>query len=93
MEVILSWQQNGFSIRHVMVEALVKMNRESTVQYVEQMGQVTEKLDNLFDLLCSGRANRFEGGTSEVADNHPKELSDQFLASVKVGMKPGLRMG
>ena len=92
LEVIRTWQGKGFSIRHIMVEALWKLEREADQPYGEQIDRVNEKLDDLFDLLRSSRENRGEDPVSEEQADRSQDLSSHFLASIKVTAKPGLRM-
>lgn len=92
LEVIRAWQRKGFSIRHIMTEALRNLDREASAPYEAQIEQVNEKLDDLFDLLRSNKENHGEDLVGETLTESLQDLSTQFLTSIKVASKPGLRM-
>jgi hypothetical protein len=91
LKVIHSWQQEGFSTRQILVEALEKLEPNSKfTYYIELFAGMNEKLDKLVNLLSFG----YEGREIECVDvtdcESVHELSSQFMTTIKMTAKSGI---
>lgn len=92
LDVIIALQNRGFSLRQIMIEALLKFNIETNDGICEQMIQINKKLDQLSKLLDSINENK-NMEEDDQRDSSEQELSRGFLEAVKITVKPGLRIG
>ncbi|MCB2160473.1 hypothetical protein KQH40_00135 [bacterium] len=77
-EVIEAWVEEGYSLRHVIVEALISLKKEELGQ-----GEINSIVEKLQDLILSFDKSRPDQ-LSEAS------LSNSFLVAVKQSMKSGL---
>ncbi len=92
LDVIRSRQKDGFSVRDVIAEALLIMGDESMASYGKQLDEVSERLNELINLICFRTKNvlvdRSEEGNQR---DSTKALAGNFLGAVKMAARPGLR--
>jgi hypothetical protein len=87
--VLVRWQEEGYSIRHIMTEALIRLEESDT------------KPDtHLADILAALQAISQQIGQLEARSTYPGRttpepqaaLSDAFLIAVKGAARPGVKM-
>ncbi|MCP4140128.1 MAG: hypothetical protein GY755_07535 [Chloroflexi bacterium] len=77
MRIIEAWVEEGFSLRHQLVNMIVS-SKDGGSEYSELLRQIEHLLSN------SERSQ-------EVSDADRRELSDDFLGSLKMSVKDGYR--
>lgn len=78
-EVIEAWVEEGYSLRYVIVEALVSFKKEGLRQ-----GDVNSLVEKLQDLILSI-------DKSETAQLSEVSLSNSFLDAMKQSVRDGMR--
>lgn len=78
-EVIEAWVEEGYSLRYVIVEALVSFKKEGLRQ-----GAVNSLVEKLQDLILSI-------DKSETAQLSEVSLSNSFLDAMKQSVRDGMR--
>ena len=81
-EVIESWVSEGFSIRHLMIEALLSLRKGKG-----QESFIFDALEQIKDLLSEMDMNGNVGIRTEKNNNLPAS----FVESLKISAKPGQR--
>jgi len=79
-EVIEAWVAEGYSLRHVIVEALISFKKEGVRQ-----GEVNSLVEKLQDLILS-----FEKLTAPQLSE--TSLSNSFLDAMKQSVKDGVKL-
>lgn len=87
--VIRAWQSKGYSLRHIMSEALLKLD-------VNEMGIPDERLSDLYRKLDEISVQIQKIGDSSHATGLNREssssgLSHHFVDTIKVALKPGIQ--
>jgi hypothetical protein len=93
-EILEAWGSKGYSVRHVITEALLKLGdpglESSQNPANPDLNIVLTKVNILLDQI----ENR---GLPPIRkpeeDNVPSSLADSFVSSVKMAVKPGMRIG
>jgi hypothetical protein len=80
-EVIEAWASNGYSLRRIIVNALISYQSENS--YASSMEDVLEKITRLFRSMKAS-----EGSAKDMPDS----LTDVFVGSLSKSMKSGMRM-
>lgn len=85
-EVIEAWAKQGYSLRHILTEALLLLGNHENNSV--KSGDIAETVDRLSRLV-----ERLEDRLEVVPAGQPvnSELSTAFLASIKMAAKPGIR--
>lgn len=83
-QVIEAWASRGFSLRYVLVEALLAYTDQETRQnnYYSVLEQILTILQEL----------RVEPGPNNGQINQDKRLSEPFLNAIAKATRPGLRV-
>jgi hypothetical protein len=91
LEVLAAWQEAGFSRRHVLTEALLRLNGETGDSTANTLAALTEVLSQAQVLLENMQNGHYvpTGGQSEEPED--QALAESFLASVRQAARPGLR--
>jgi len=85
-EVIEAWAKQGYSLRHIITEALLLLDNHETHSY--NMDDLSEPIDRLFRLV-----ERLESDyqVAQPVNHVETKLSDTFV-SIKSTLKPGIRI-
>ena len=90
--VLRSWQEMGFSKRHILTEALLKLNDEGENENTSTVDELRELLRQAYALLEEMQNGGHHSQPSRNGERAAGEaLSASFLASVKNAARPGLR--
>ena len=92
MSILAEHQEQGFSIRQVMIEALLNLAEEpddAISPLVNELQEVLGKAQFLMDQLQS-MPQRFSPSSKDVG-REATELTEGFLLSVKNAAKPGVQ--
>jgi hypothetical protein len=86
-EVIEAWAKQGYSLRHIVTEALLLLGKHDV--NATDLNDITETVDRLSRLV-----DKLEDHFEIVKLDHPAnaELSAAFLSSVKMSVKPGVKI-
>ena len=87
-EVIEAWVKQGYSLRYILTEALLRLGDHEDHTQSSQLGDISETIERLACLV-----NSLEGKLEIVQPDHQAktDLSESFLSSIKSAAKPGLR--
>jgi hypothetical protein len=86
-EAIEAWVKQGYSLRYILTEALLLLDKQEN--HSSQMGDIAETVDRLSRLV-----ERLEDRLEVIQPGQPikSELSTAFLSSIRIAVKPGLRL-
>jgi len=89
-EVIDAWVKQGYSLRYILTEGLLRLGDRDNHADRTQMSDISKTVERLTCLV-----DRLEGKLEIIQPSHQtkSELSESFLSSIKMGAKPGLRGG
>ncbi len=85
--VIQAWKDKGFSVRQIMVEALLKLE---TNKSDESLSDLFRKLDEI-SVQIEGISSNNLVVINEVGESSDEGLSPQFMQSIKLSVLPGLQ--
>ena len=80
--MIDAWVEEGYSLRHQLVNLLISSDQEES-----QNNEHSESLMKLERLIGDAKKEK------EVSDTANKEISDNFVSSLKRSVKGGLSVG
>ena len=92
-EVLRSWYAQGYSVRHIITEALLKVDEESEQVTDIALAELNETLGRVGQLLEQMQNRGYTTVAAEAAGQAQEALSGAFVASVKSAAKPGIRIG
>jgi hypothetical protein len=92
-EILKVWYAGGYSIRHTITEALLRLDeagtvsvpdaaRDDMIEVLHQVKQVLEQIQN-GDSLSYRESN---------AGDCPASLTENFVASIRQAAKPGMKL-
>lgn len=94
LTILTCWMSKGYSIRQVLIEALLQMQDiKSPSANQKDLQALKEEIERLISLL-----ERVNQGSEQVQDYHTRNIdplgliSDKFAMSIKQNIKPGLRV-
>jgi hypothetical protein len=89
-EVIDAWVKQGYSLRHVMTEALILLGKHGeNSDYISKIiiiSELVERFSKLLDKIESAPFPSLSKGLEQI------ELKDSFVSSIKLAAKPGMRI-
>jgi hypothetical protein len=88
-EVLNAWVDKGYSVRHIITEALLQLGKEPGKHGDNRGGSMAEIVDRLASLVA-----RLEGhlpNAQSPASQVEPELKSSFVAAIKKAARPGLR--
>lgn len=85
-EVIEAWVKQGYSLRHIITEALLLLSNHENNSV--KSGDIAETVDRLSRLV-----ERLEDRLEVIQPGPPikTELNETFISSIKMAIKPGIR--
>lgn len=93
LEVLNAWIEKGFSTRHILTTALLELKHPgSNLEFSQgdrDWGSVLNQIGQLLEFVETVKANptsRQEPTLDQVV------LHESFLASIKLGVKPGIKL-
>jgi hypothetical protein len=92
MKVIRDRKQNGFSVREIIVEALLKYPQDKESKNNDQIDIVNERLTELIDLVQIIKGSRSIAKEEGGEEHSPPGLSEQFLGAIKMTARSGLKI-
>ena len=89
--VLSTWQERGYSLRHILTEALIRLDAGETDGSIplEDLAGLMTQLGELVELLQAG--SWVSQGVSNTMPGRD-QLSDAFLTSVSKASRPGMRL-
>jgi len=92
-QVLKAWFENGYSLRYIMTEALLRLDlsQRDQVDSVD-LNEVNGKLDHINQLLEWMGNTQPNSVTKNNTDAFQDKLPDTFLTSIKQSAKPGLKL-
>ena len=93
-EVLNAWIRKGFSARFILTKALLELDHLGSDMEMSQddrdLGLVLDQIDQLLEIVKAIKANPI---TRQDLDPEQPILHESFLASIKLGAKPGIKHG
>ena len=94
LEVLNTWIRKGFSARYIITKALLELDHPGSDLEMSQdnrdLDLVIDQFDQLFEIVKAIKANPI---TRQDLDPEQPILHESFLASIKLGAKPGIKHG
>lgn len=93
-EVLKRWYGEGYSVRYVLTEALLKLDEDTDqagqaqATLLAELMAALERANHLLAQLQTGQVVPAGNGGGELH----AELTETFVASVRKGARPGLKM-
>ena len=85
LDILEQWREEGFSLRHTVTEAILSLDNPKSMS--QKLIVEEELLRTINGLLRNLLANN-----SEPLTNQRQVVSDNFKASLKMSIKPGLKL-
>ena len=87
LTVLLNWQERGYSTRHILTEALIRLasEDEQPTLPVEELTVLMGQLEQLIEQMQSGTVTTRKSNKTSDGD----QLSEAFLSSVSKSSRPG----
>ena len=92
-EVLRSWYAQGYSVRHILTEALLRLDEESEQATELSLVDLNQTLGRVSQLLEQMQNGHYTAVASATTEQSQEVLSDAFVASVKNTARPGLKIG
>ena len=92
-EVLRSWYAQGYSVRHIITEALLKLDEEPEQATELALVELTEMLGRVSQLLEQMQNGHYAAPPEEPEEPSQATLRDAFVASVKNAARPGMKLG
>lgn len=93
LEILEAWCSGGYSIRHVITEALLNLNAPGRGSVVNKatydLNTTLDQVKKLLEQLENGEHLR---GFIQSDESKPSTLADNFVASIRKVAKPGLTL-
>jgi hypothetical protein len=88
-EVLNAWVEMGYSVRSVLTESLLRLDREEMEIQSNRMDNIAETVDRLSSLI-----EKLEGRLEPNQTEPPTKpaLNPSFVSSIKMAAKPSLRI-
>jgi DNA-directed RNA polymerase specialized sigma subunit len=93
LALIFSQQEAGFTIRQVMVNALLKLSMEEVNELPVIASELRIALGEVHILLNKMQNEQFVSVSSETENSDETRLTEGFLESVRQAAKPGMKIG
>ena len=90
LTILLNWQERGFSTRHTLTEALIRLaaDEEQPALPLDELTVLMSRLEQVIGQLQSDAVvTRNPNGAASG-----EQLSEAFLASVSKASRPGMRL-
>jgi hypothetical protein len=94
-EVLRAWYAQGYSVRHVLTEALLALDegRHQDEESAFALDEVNRTLRQVIQMLERMQNGRYVAAAARDDDQQPNTaLTDTFVASVKGAARPGLKL-
>jgi len=93
LEVLRAWYAQGYSVRHILTEALLELEESQQQDEVSAfaLDEVNRALHQVIQMLERMQNGRYVAAAAD--DPKPKAaLTNAFVASVRNAAKPGLKL-
>lgn len=92
LEILRTWTERGYSTRFIITKGLLELNNPNSSSEFSRDDQiievVLEQIGQVLDMVKSMNTN--PSGYNRQED-HQDDLSKDFIKSIKLGIKPGIR--
>ena len=93
LKVLKRWQSKGYNTRHIVIEALLKMeDADSNELKPLMLAELNEKLNRVSQLFENMEYGKISDLTACNLSSPVKKVSDSFINSIKEGAKPGISL-
>jgi hypothetical protein len=94
-EVLRAWYAQGFSVRHILTEALLaledsKAQDEETTFALDEVNRALHQVIQMLERMQNGRY--VAAATGDDGQQPKAALTDTFVASVKSAARPGMKL-
>jgi hypothetical protein len=87
--VLSAWQEAGFSRRHVLTEALIRLDKDPE-DVSDAVAELREVLGRAHDLLEALQDGRHTAVIRQRTEPEGEPLAESFIASVRQAARPGM---
>lgn len=91
LQILATWQEAGFSRRHVLTEALLRLDDDSEDNTADTLATLHETLAQVQALLEGMQNGHYVPAKVQPSEPESQALAESFLASVRQAARPGLR--
>ena len=93
LEVLKAWNERGFSVRFILTKALLELEHPGSDLDMSQgdrdLGLVLDQIGQLLEILRAGETNT---PIRRDPNKEPAFLKEDFIASIKQSVKPGIKL-
>jgi hypothetical protein len=89
LAVLAAWQDQGYSARHVLTEALLRLGEDDTSDAVSRLQEALAQLSRLLEAL---RDRPYTIPAAPADDLSQTALTDAFIGSVRQAARSGLKL-
>jgi hypothetical protein len=94
LEIMNAWVVQGYSARFILTNALIALNPPGSEPIKNEDGRDMELVLNQIGLLLEIlKARETNLGIRQDPDGEPSILQENFLASIRQAVKPGIKLG
>jgi hypothetical protein len=93
-EVLRAWYAQGFSVRHILTEALLALedSQEEDQETAFALDEVNRTLHQVIQMLERMQNGRHAPSANQDGEQSRVTLTETFVASVKNAARPGLKL-
>ena len=84
LNILCQWREDGYSLRHILTEAIFRLDND-------QCPPRSEVIEDDFLEALQSLLQKLPDQKSIITSQPEYELNKQFIASVKMSVKPGLK--
>jgi hypothetical protein len=92
LQILKNRQEKGYSIRIIMTEALLKLGSAPDIEIFQMIARLDEKLDEINRLIQFSCVRQPVDHKPTSEDDSTIDLSEGFMTSIKIAVKPGIRL-
>ncbi len=90
LDVLEAWQEQGFSLRYVLTEALLRLDEDDASNTESELQEALAQLSRLLEVL---RDRSYTVPAAPVDNPSQPALTDAFIGSVRQAARSGLTLG
>jgi hypothetical protein len=94
LDILNAWIEQGYNARFILTQALIALDHPGSEPAMSEDGRDMELVLNQIGLLLEIlRARETDTVIRQTPDREPSMLQDNFLASIRQAVKPGIKLG
>ena len=93
-EVLQAWYAQGYSVRHILTEALLRLeeSQQEDRETAMALDEVNRAMHQVIQMLERMQNGRYAPSANQDDEQSKVTLTETFVASVKNAARPGLKL-